>query len=123
MLHPPSQPRLVMAAAMALAGASIAQPFAASNCPPPRCSTRPQRVRTHSPTPFLRLMVDLLMFFADTYHTVFKVGCCFGCCVLAFIAAVEAGRMDLLMLVADTYLPHGVQGGMLLWLLCSCIYR
>lgn len=67
-------------------------------------------MRTHSPTPFLRLMVDLLMFFADTYRTVFKVGCCFGCCVLAFIAAVEAGRMDLLMLVADTYLPHRVQG-------------
>lgn len=25
-----------------------------------------QRVKTHSPTPFLLLMVDLLMFFADT---------------------------------------------------------
>ena len=50
------------------------QRLAASNCPLCFCC-RPQRVRTHSPTPFLRLMVDLLMFFADTYRTVFKVGC------------------------------------------------
>ena len=34
----------------------------------------PQRVKTNSPTPFLRLMVDLLMFFAETYKSVFKVG-------------------------------------------------
>ena len=33
-------------------------------------------MKTHSPTPFLRLMVDLLMFFADTYRTVFKVRVC-----------------------------------------------
>lgn len=31
-----------------------------------------QRIRTHRPTPFLSLMVTLLMFFADTYKTVFK---------------------------------------------------
>lgn len=28
-----------------------------------------QRVRTHQPSPFLRLMTDLLMFFSDTYLT------------------------------------------------------
>lgn len=28
-----------------------------------------QRVRTHQPSPFLRLMTDLLMFFSDTYAT------------------------------------------------------
>ena len=48
----------------------------------------PQRVKTHSPTPFLALMVDLLMFFADTYKTVFKV---------------RPGR-------AGTWVPAGVPG-------------
>lgn len=48
---------------------------AASPCYKPPCCS-PQRVKTHSPTPFLRLMVDLLMFFADTYRTVFKVRVC-----------------------------------------------
>lgn len=31
-----------------------------------------QRIRTHKPSPFLDLMVTLLMFFADTYRTVFR---------------------------------------------------
>jgi hypothetical protein len=31
-----------------------------------------QRIRTHKPSPFLNLMVTLLMFFADTYKSVFR---------------------------------------------------
>ncbi|PRW32902.1 N-D-ribosylpurine ribohydrolase [Chlorella sorokiniana] len=63
-----------------------------------------QRVRTHSPTPFLRLMVDLLMFFADTYRTVFKFEDppLHDPCAVAYVIAPHLFKTELLRVDVET---------------------
>ncbi|KAI7845743.1 hypothetical protein COHA_000659 [Chlorella ohadii] len=63
-----------------------------------------QRVKTHSPTPFLALMVDLLMFFADTYRTVFKFEDppLHDPCAVAYVIAPQLFKTELLRVDVET---------------------
>ncbi|KAL4450693.1 hypothetical protein ABPG77_001049 [Micractinium sp. CCAP 211/92] len=63
-----------------------------------------QRVRTHQPSPFLQLMTDLLMFFSDTYATVFKMKDppLHDPCAVAWVIAPELFKTELLRVDVET---------------------
>lgn len=63
-----------------------------------------QRVRTHRPTTFLQLTTDLLMFFAETYLTVFKMKDppLHDPCAVAYVIAPELFKTELLRVDIET---------------------
>ncbi|PSC68749.1 N-D-ribosylpurine ribohydrolase [Micractinium conductrix] len=66
-----------------------------------------QRVRTHTPSPFLGLMVDMLTFFADTYSTVFAFADppLHDPCAVAYVIAPELFKSKLLRVDVETASP------------------
>ncbi|GAB4819914.1 hypothetical protein N2152v2_006960 [Parachlorella kessleri] len=63
-----------------------------------------QRIRTHRPSPFLTLMVTLLMFFADTYKAVFRFNDppLHDPCAVAYVVAPKIFQVEHLRVDVET---------------------